>query len=151
MQTYQVKSRTNPKKEYTVRIFSDEKAACTCPDFAFGKRGYECAHIKKKRGNVALPEPPMPEEPSDTKKSTIKIKTGKQYKEVEAKVDKLAKEIGDDWFLKKIVKELDEKTGKEVMVEKVIQNEKFKKQIEEHEELAQSLLDYDIEHDKLPI
>ena len=40
-----VKSHTNKKKRYTIKIYENNTMTCNCPDFTYRKR--ECKHIKE--------------------------------------------------------------------------------------------------------
>ena len=47
---YRVTSDTDGKTKYIVRYFpKTDKLVCTCPAYTYGKRGYQCKHIKKVR------------------------------------------------------------------------------------------------------
>lgn len=58
------------------------------------------------------------------------IKTDEEYKLVKARVEKLGKTIGDNWFS---------------------DNPRIKKLVQEHQHLANKMLEYEIEHDLIPI
>lgn len=58
------------------------------------------------------------------------IKTDEEYKLVKARVEKLGKIIGDNWFS---------------------DNPRIKKLVQEHQHLANKMLEYEIEHDLIPI
>jgi len=47
MKIYRVKSETNPNKIYNVRHFDNGEFACECPNYVWGKKGYQCKHILK--------------------------------------------------------------------------------------------------------
>ena len=75
----------------------------------------------------------------------IIIKTETEYNEIKTKVEVLEKEIGNNWFTKKIIKEDNEER------EVLLINKENEKQISEHQRLASSMLNYEIENNLLPL
>lgn len=146
MKTYRVKSESDPNKFYLIKHFPEtNKFVCTieatgklCPSYAFGKVGFECKHIKEAKKLVAVEqgEEPLPKPPADLKDKLV-IQTKEQYEKIEIEVNKLDKKIGNKWFVK--------------VKEELVLNKKLKKEIDEHQKLANAMLAYDIEHDKIPI
>jgi len=48
MKIYKVRSESNPKVFYEIRYFDkSKKFVCNCPAYSFGKKGFDCKHIKK--------------------------------------------------------------------------------------------------------
>jgi hypothetical protein len=152
MNTYRIKSENDPNKFYLVRHYPEtNKFVCIieatgklCPSYAFGKLGFECKHIQEAKKQITIQsgeEPPKPET------NKLIIKTKKQYEDIKIEVGKLSNKIGNKWFVK--VKIKDKKTKK--VKEELTLNKKYKKEIDEHQRLANAMLAYEIEHDMIPL
>jgi len=134
MKIYKVKSESNPEVFYEVRHFpKDKRFVCNCPAHAFGKIGFECKHIIKtkkylaQKGKTTAPEspiePPLPKKQPEIEKELV-IKTKKQYKKTKTEVKKLSKEIGEN---------------------------RSSKKFNRYQKLSDDMLNYEIEHDLLPL